>query len=390
MNKGLRVLVLFLPNGFIMKQLLFLAISIISFTSFQSCKEDPSSTVTLPSNLEVSVSQEIEFPGQVDLEASADMANFYYFIFSEGTEETYLESKDGTASYTYSESGDYEIIVRAHATYDDFIETTEEVLVTIEETPGNNGNPPSTGYTTPDTYPEYTLVWQDEFNGTSLNTDDWNYELGTGNSGWGNNELQYYKEENTTVADGYLIITALEESFAGSDYTSSRFTTEAKQEFQYGRIDIRAAMPYGKGLWPALWMLGSDFSTGGWPQCGEIDIMEMVGGNVAGGGNDVVHGTVHWDNDGQYANFGGSRVMPDPLANNFHVYSIIWDEDKIEWYIDDNKYHTIDITPSGLSEFHQDFFFIFNVAVGGNWPGSPNSATEFPQRMYVDYVRVFQ
>jgi beta-glucanase (GH16 family) len=138
-------------------------------------------------------------------------------------------------------------------------------------------------------------------------------------------------------------------------------------------------------------MLGDSYTTVGWPACGEIDIMEMVGSNYGGLGNKTVYGTAHWDNNGQHAQFGGSnQVNSLNLSDEFHVYSIIWDSNSIKWYRDDILYHQIDITPAGLSEFHQPFFLIFNVAVGGNWPGSPNSNTQFPQKMIVDYVRVFQ
>jgi beta-glucanase (GH16 family) len=161
-----------------------------------------------------------------------------------------------------------------------------------------------------------------------------------------------------------------------------------KKEFKYGRVDIRAALPKGQGIWPALWMLGSNFSDVGWPMCGEIDIMELVGGD---GKDNIVHGTTHWDNNGSYANYGGSYRLPTGIFNDeFHVFTIIWDESKIAWLVDDKQYHSIDISPAALSEFRQEFFFIFNVAVGGNWPGSPDGTTEFPQRMIVDYVRVFQ
>lgn len=245
---------------------------------------------------------------------------------------------------------------------------------------------PETGYETPESYDGMTLVWRDEFD--ELNLDDWTFEIGTGSNGWGNNELQYYREENTSIFDGHLVIEAKNESFGGRSYTSSRMITQNKQTFQYGRIDIRAALPEGQGLWPALWMLGSNFSTVGWPNCGEIDIMEMVGGS---GRESTVHGTVHWDNNGSYASFGGERTVTGPtLHEAFHVYTIIWDATQIRWLIDDVQYNAIDITPAALSEFRQDFFFIFNVAVGGNWPGSPDGTTTFPQRMYVDYVRVFQ
>ncbi|MGB0931173.1 MAG: family 16 glycosylhydrolase, partial [Chitinophagales bacterium] len=255
---------------------------------------------------------------------------------------------------------------------------------TIDTTPTEI---PTIGYTTPMSYAGKTLVWNDEFEGNSLSS-DWTHEIGTGNSGWGNNELQYYRAENTRIQDGYMIIEAKKEPFGGRAYTSSRLVTQGKKSFKYGRIDIRAALPKGQGLWPALWMLGDNFNTTGWPSCGEIDIMEMVGGNTV---NDATtHGTVHWEENG-HANFGGSkRLSSGILADEFHVFSINWTAQKIQWLLDDVVFHEINITPSDLSEFHESFFFIFNVAVGGNWPGSPDNTTIFPQRMAVDYVRVFQ
>lgn len=243
------------------------------------------------------------------------------------------------------------------------------------------------GYESPLTYTGYTLAWQDEFDGTALDANTWTHETGTGNDGWGNFELQHYRPENTAVEGGNLVITAKEESFNGSDYTSSRIVTQSKEEFQYGRVDIRAVLPEGQGLWPALWMLGANFSSVGWPRCGEIDIMEMVGG--AGKENEV-HGTVHWDNAGSYASFGGSKTKSGgTFSDEYHVFSIIWDEGFIRWLVDDVQYHVIDTSPAGLSEFREKFFFIFNVAVGGNWPGAPDGTTTFPQEMVVDYVRVF-
>ena len=368
----------------------FLSIIALSLI-LSSCKDDPEPNVQLPSNLVVAAEVDKEEEGLVYVTASATSANFYTFIFEEDGEETYVEDAEGEASFRYQTSGTFPITVRANTTHNDYIEDLTEISVTVDNViPGNGGNPPASGYTTPLTYDGYALAWNDEFDGTSLSS-DWNQEIGTGSGGWGNNELQYYRVENTTVSDGYLTIEAREESFGGSNYTSSRITTQNNQSFRYGRIDIRAAMPYGKGLWPALWMLGNNISSIGWPSCGEIDIMEMVGGNVTGGGNHVTHGTVHWDNNGQHASFGGSMSLAEgTLADEFHVYTILWDSTSIEWYLDDKKYHTIDIQPSGLDAFREEFFFIFNVAVGGNWPGSPNSANTFPQRMYVDYVRVFQ
>jgi hypothetical protein len=353
------------------------------------CADDPDPVLILPSNLSVEVEEDDVLEGLVTVTATAANANFYTFIFELEGDLVFKESKDGKAAYQYTSSGTFSITVRANATYNDYVESSQEIDIAISDPIGNGGNPPSGGYETPLSYDDYTLVWNDEFNGSDLSS-DWVFETGTGNNGWGNQELQYYREENTSLSGGNLIIEARAESFGGREYTSSRIKTQGNRSFQYGRIDIRAATPYGQGLWPALWMLGDNISSEGWPACGEIDIMEMVGGTVSGGGDDVVHGTAHWDNDGTKADFGGSRMMSEALANQFHVYSLKWDSTKIEWLIDDQKYHTIDITPSALSEFQQPFFFIFNVAVGGLWPGSPNAATVFPQRMYVDYVRVFQ
>jgi beta-glucanase (GH16 family) len=203
--------------------------------------------------------------------------------------------------------------------------------------------------------------------------------------------LEYYQKANTTVADGYLFIEARKESKGGKEYTSSRIITRDKVSIKYGRVDIRAALPKGQGIWPALWMLGSNFSTVGWAKCGEIDIMEMIGGGS--GRDNRVYGTAHWydDDPGANVNYGGGTTLASgTFADEFHVFSIIWDEEKITWYLDDKQFQVIDITPDELSEFHEEFFFIMNVAVGGNWPGSPDGTTVFPQRMAVDYIRVFQ
>ncbi len=247
---------------------------------------------------------------------------------------------------------------------------------------------PADGFVSPTSYDGWQLVWQDEFEGRELNPDNWQFEIGNGENGWGNNELQYYRSENTSIVEGNLVIEAKKETFSGSNYTSSRLVTLNKQQFKYGRIDIRATLPYGKGIWPALWMLGANFETVGWPACGEIDIMEMIGG---GENDDTVYGTVHWQAGGIHAEYGGNKALPNgALKSKFHVFSIIWDESKIVWLVDDQEFHVIDTTPSGLDEFREDFFFIINMAVGGNWPGSPDLTTVFPQWLIVDYVRVFQ
>jgi beta-glucanase (GH16 family) len=350
--------------------------------------DDEEQTLTLPSNLQVSVTVSDNGTGLVSVTASATNTNFYTIYFGESSSETPVKVNDGKATHTYTTSGNYIVKVQAHVTSSDFILDTKQITVTVGS--ANNGEVviPATGYTTPTSYSGMTMVWNDEFEGATLDDAYWSYETGTGTDGWGNNELQYYRKENTSVKDGYLVITAKKENYMGSSYTSSRLITKDKKSFQYGRIDIRAALPKGQGIWPALWMLGDNFSTVGWPKCGETDIMELVGGT---GKDNTVHGTVHWDNAGAYASHTDSYTLSSGIFNDkFHVFSIVWTASRITWYVDDVEFNAIDTTPEGLSEFRAKFFFIFNVAVGGKWPGSPDATTSFPQHMVVDYIRVFQ
>ena len=245
------------------------------------------------------------------------------------------------------------------------------------------------GYETPENYAGFNLVWQDEFNGPSLNLDNWTHELGA--SGWGNNEWQFYTEraENSYISNGSLVIEAKKENYQGSDYTSARIITQNKQSFTYGRVDIRAILPEGQGIWPALWMLGDNFSTVGWPACGEIDIMELLGHEPS-----KIHGTAHWGAQGQgfSHNKGGVHsISGEKFSDKYHVFSIIWEPNSIKWYVNDNEFFRLTNNDvNGNYPFNEAFFFIFNVAVGGNWPGYPDASTQFPQRMYVDYIRVFQ
>lgn len=252
---------------------------------------------------------------------------------------------------------------------------------------------PSGGPSSPEAYDGFTLVWRDEFNGEMLNLSDWTYEIGNGCPnlcGWGNNESEYYREDNTSIVNGHLVITAKKQNYEGFEYTSSRINTKGKQQFKFGRIDIRAALPEGQGIWPALWMLGSNIDAVGWPASGEIDIMEMTGDIP----NRVV-GTVHYGtNLSQHAFKSASKFIGsgDSYQEKFHVYSINWENNLIQFMVDDEVYSTI--TPADLNgqpwPFNKFFYFIFNVAVGGNWPGYPDSSTKFPQYLIVDYVRVFQ
>ena len=227
------------------------------------------------------------------------------------------------------------------------------------------------------------LVWNDEFNAGSLNTADWNYEQGA--TGWGNNELQNYTNSinNVHIDTGYLHITALNPS--GSSYTSGRITTQGKKEFTYLRVEIRARLPEDKGIWPALWMLGGNFSSVGWPKCGEIDIMELIGSAPS-----VVHGTVHWDANGYTSRTGSFALYGGTFSSGFHVFSLIWTPNRLMWFVDNQQYFYLSRTEISAFPLNLPQFYIFNVAVGGNWPGNPDQTTTFPQHMIVDYIRVYQ
>ncbi len=247
---------------------------------------------------------------------------------------------------------------------------------------------PTKGYTTPTSYAGYKMVWADEFDSTALNSNNWVHEIGA--TGWGNNELQYYREENTTVADGHLVITAKAQKFGSSNYTSSRIISKGKKAFKFGRVDIRAALPKGQGLWPALWMLGTNISSVAWPACGEIDIMELAG-RIPNRVSSAVH---YGANVSQHRYKTGVKYLSGNanFQDEFHVFTLIWKENLIEFYVDDEKFHTI--TPADLDgavyPFNKSFFFIMNVAVGGTFDGNPDATTVFPQSMIVDYIRVFQ
>ncbi|WP_366512715.1 family 16 glycosylhydrolase [Lunatimonas sp.] len=360
----------------------------IFLTASNACNSDNvEEQVLLPTNLNVTV--EMMENGMVRVNFSAERANFFRVSFGVGNQEPELAT-GSSVTHRYTAPGEYTVTVQAHSTEVDFIKREETVIIT-EQILGIGL--PSTGFESPMSYEGYSLVWNDEFESSTLSS-DWVFELGDGCPnlcGWGNNELQFYRRENTELRDGYLVITAKRENVGGKNYTSSRLKTQANKNFQFGRMDIRAAMPKGQGIWPAIWMLGESITEVSWPACGEIDIMEMIGGDATGR-DDTVHGTLHWDNNGSYSYRGGKKTLPGgaKLADNFHVYSIIWDESKITWLLDDVVYHEQDIRPASMDEFRAPFFFILNVAVGGNWPGNPDSSTIFPQQMAVDYVRVFQ
>jgi beta-glucanase (GH16 family) len=237
------------------------------------------------------------------------------------------------------------------------------------------------------------IVWSDEFaqaDGSAPDAGKWVYE--TGGNGWGNNELEYYtsRTNNVRIEDGKLVIEARSENFGGKHYTSARLLTKGKWSWTYGRVEARIKIPRGQGIWPAFWMMGTTIGTVGWPACGEIDIMENIGREPA-----LIHGTVHGPGYSGSGGIGGPAALPGgaKFADDFHVYAIECETNRIRWFVDDRPYFSL--TPAQLPKdtqwvFNQPKFLLLNLAVGGAWPGNPDNQTIFPQRMAVDYVRVYK
>jgi beta-glucanase (GH16 family) len=238
----------------------------------------------------------------------------------------------------------------------------------------------------------WQLVWSDEFNGpanSAPDTSKWTYDLGA--TGWGNNELENYTNsvENAHLdGNGNLVIRAVRTAAGG--YTSARLKTQGKYAVTYGKIEARIKIPFGHGVWPAFWMLGSDFDIVGWPKCGEIDIMENIGGEPS-----VVHASLHGPGYSGSSPVTSTFTLPagQLFSNDFHIFSVVRTPEGIEYFVDGVSYLKVSpaTIPSGTAwVFTKPFFLLLNVAVGGNWPGSPDSTTQFPQELTVDYVRVYK
>jgi beta-glucanase (GH16 family) len=244
--------------------------------------------------------------------------------------------------------------------------------------------------------PDCVLVWSDEFDGTEVDLSKWTFQIGDGTDvglppGWGNNELQYYQAENATVADGLLTITAKEESVADYDYTSARMRSLGKGDWTFGRMEMRAKMPIGQGLWPAFWMLPSDSIYGTWAASGEIDIVEYIGSHPY-----RILGTIHYGGPWPYNVYSSNNYFLTGgwFSDDFHVFAVEWELGEIRWYVDGELYgtrtHWFSTGGPFPAPFDVDFHLLLNLAVGGNLPGPPNAATEFPQEYVIDYVRVYQ
>ncbi len=244
---------------------------------------------------------------------------------------------------------------------------------------------------TPD---RWQLVWSDEFdqpNGSFPDPARWNYAIG--GTGWGNAELQYYTDDpnNAYIENGMLVIKAEKKNYMENEYVSASLNTTAKGEWTYGRFEVRAKLPGTQGIWPAFWMLPATNNYGEWPASGEMDIMEFIGREPG-----RVYGTIHYGNpyetkQGYYELSAGKT-----FADDFHVFTLEWDPNQLHWFVDGNLYYTTTkwfTSASGAAypaPFDQPFYLIINLAVGGNWPGYPDSYSTFPQYLYVDYVRIYQ
>jgi beta-glucanase (GH16 family) len=242
---------------------------------------------------------------------------------------------------------------------------------------------PAGGYLSPATYPGYVLAWRDEFSRRELDNAKWQARDGPARAMEGG-ALQYDRPGNLTLEDGYLVLTARRESYQGRDYVSASVSTRDRQSFTYGRVDVRARVPPGQGLWPSVRLLGI---CQGRRFCGAIDVMEIAGGER----EDAVYGTLRWPDNGGQRYEGGSITLPnETFDEQFHVYSVIWEPDRIRWLVDDRLYLERNLAGPQFDVFREPFYLAIGLAVGGEWPGSPDASTGFPAQFAIDYVRVFQ
>lgn len=243
--------------------------------------------------------------------------------------------------------------------------------------------------------PGWRLAWADEFEGEALHEENWNRQVVP--AGRFNEEWQRYtdSEENSYIDSGNLVLRLLHvgDSHAPDQYTSARLNTAGKQQWTYGRIAARIQLPYGQGVWPAFWMLGSNIDENGgdtpWPQSGEIDILELYGSKD----NGVVEANIHYaDSTDSHTMMGAIpfHLEEGRFADGFHVFELEWTADELVWSVDGVPYASTSLSADDRTEFHQDFFLLFNIAIGGLWAGEPDETTPFPQHMYVDWVRVYQ
>lgn len=330
---------------------------------FSSCSKDGGSdgpgAGTPPTNLTLTAVVNPDNSGNVAFTAAATNATTYDYDFGNGVFQTV---PTGIVTYRYPVSGTYTVKVIAKNASTQTINKTTSVTVTVAQ----------------------TILWSDEFNTPGApDPAKWGYDIGTGSGGWGNAELQYYtnRPENAIVEGGVLKIKSIRENFSGSTFTSARLKTQGKFDFKYGKVEARAKLPAGVGTWAAIWMLGSDIATVGWPACGEIDIMEHLGREL-----NKIYGTLHYPGHSG-GNADGNTKMIANATTEFHIYSTEWTAATIKIYVDGQLIHSV--ANNNTIPFNHNFFIIMNLAMGGNF-GGPVDASVNGGTMEVDYIRVSQ
>lgn len=341
-----------------MKQIVSMTLMLCSLMLFACKKESGSSNSnTPPSNLQVTATVSADNSGNVSFTATATNAVSFDYDFGNGVFQTVA---NGTVTYRYPASGTYTVNVIAKSASGQTISRSVSVTVTVA----------------------LSLVWSDEFNTPGApDASKWGYDLGAG--GWGNQELQYYtnRTDNASVSNGTLKITAKREDYSGSAYTSARLLSKGKFSFKYGKVEVSAKLPAGGGTWPAIWMLGDNISSVGWPACGEIDIMEHKGNDL-----NRIFGTLHHPGHSG-GNGDGSTTVITNATTAFHKYALEWTASTIKLFVDDVQFYAF--TNSSSLPFNQNFFLILNVAMGGTFGGSIDPAFS-SAAMEIDYVRVYQ
>lgn len=333
---------------------------------FLGCKKAGADSVLelVPTNLSVTANVSVDGSGTVAFTATANNAVSYAFEFGDGQVRT-VPSGATTYQYTTAGNNSYKITVTATSSSGASITKTEQIVVNVK-TPGTD------------------LIWADEFNVDGApDPAKWKYDIGTGSGGWGNQELQYYtnRSENVIVTGGVLKITAKRENYSGMAFTSSRLLTQDKFSFKYGKVEVKAKFPAGIGTWPAIWMLGNNINTVGWPACGEIDIAEHRGSEL-----NKIFSTLHYPGRSG-GNANGSTKLISNATTEFHIYTTEWTAAAIKFYVDNQLIHSV--TNSSSIPFNHDFFILANVAMGGNFGGAVDPAFNSAS-MEIDYIRVYK
>lgn len=338
----------------------FVLTCLLSFWLMGCSKGGDSGTGTTdvgPSNLTVTPTVSTDNSGNVSFKATATNAVSYEYDFGNGQYQT---STTGSVTYKYTASGTYTVTVKAKSSTGKTISASTNVTITVA----------------------LSLIWSDEFNTAGApDPSKWGYDIGAG--GWGNSELQYYtnRVDNVLVSNGTLKIIAKKEAYSGSNYTSARLLSKGKFSFQYGKVEVSAKLPAGAGSWPAIWMLGDNFATAGWPTCGEIDIMEQKGSDM-----NRIYSTLHYLGHSGSGGIGSSFLINN-VTTEFHKYGLIWSSANLQFLVDDVVYYTF--VNSTSVPFNQNFFMILNLAMGGTFGGTVDPAFN-SALMEVDYVRVYQ